>query len=277
MAEYPELKGKRVLVSGSGTGIGRGLALAFAQAGADVAVHYSHSAAGAAQVVAACQALGVRAAAFPADFTSVAAVQDLARAAIGFLGGIDVLVNNAGITMNRAFTEVREVEFDTLYAVNIRALFFLTQAAVRDMLPRGRGCVINISSVHAFEGMPEHSVYAGTKGAIVTFTRQLAVELAPQGVRVNAIAPGAVEVENFRRSDPQFDPAAVGRTIPAGFIGQPADVGAVALFLASDAARYVVGQTWIVDGGTTAWMPFGDGFRQRLRGTFGRGYVPGIV
>ncbi|MEO6907126.1 MAG: SDR family oxidoreductase, partial [Abditibacteriaceae bacterium] len=112
--------------------------------------------------------------------------------------------------------------------------------------------------------------------AIVSYTRQLAIELAPRGVRVNGIAPGSIQVENYQQAIPDFDPAAAGQNIPAGFLGQGRDIAGVAVFLASPQARYIVGQTLIVDGGTTSWMPFGDGFRQPLDFSFGQGYVPGV-
>lgn len=269
------MQGKRVLVTGSGTGIGRGIAVAFVQAGARVAFHYSSNAANAAKAVEEVQEADGEAAAFGADFKSIEQVQGLGEQALDYLGGLDVLVNNAGITMNRPFEQVTPEQFDTLYHVNIRAMFFLTQK-VLPALQDSRGIVINLTSIHAFEGMQEHSVYAGTKGAIVAWTRQLAIELAPRGVRVNAIAPGAVEVENYYQAIPGFDAKEAAEGIPAGFVGQSADVAGVALFLASTAARYIIGQTIVVDGGTTAWMSFGDGFRQPLNASFGKGYVPGL-
>jgi NAD(P)-dependent dehydrogenase (short-subunit alcohol dehydrogenase family) len=270
------MEGKRVLVTGSGTGIGRGVALEFAREGADVAFHYAHSSQGALEGVEQARAMGVRAEAFKADFTRVEEAQGLARKAIDFLGGIDVLVNNAGITLNMPFAEVTVEQFDTLYHVNIRAMFFVTQACLPAMLKEGKGAVINMSSVHAFEAMQEHSVYAGTKGAICSYTRQLAIELAPKGVRINAIAPGAVTVENHYKVMPDYDPKAIGNTIPAGFMGEPWDIARAAIFLASDDARYIVGQILIVDGGTTSWMPFSDDFRKPLDSSFGLGYVPGV-
>ena len=270
------MKGKRVLVTGAGTGIGRGIALAFARQGAAVAVHYSHSAAGAEALVKEIAAGGGKAAAFKADFARVEPVRALAAQAAEFLGGLDVLVNNAGITMNRPIAATTVEQFDQLYAVNVRAPYFLAQAALPHLVAR-RGVIVNLSSVHAYEGYTEHSVYAGTRGAIIAFTRQLAIELAPQGVRVVGIAPGAVRVENQEKLfGPDADWAAAGRGIPAGFVGVPQDIGAVAVFLASEAARYVVGQTLVVDGGTTSWMPFGEQFRQPTTGQFGRGYVPGL-
>ncbi len=277
MATGQRMKGKRVLVTGSGTGIGQGVALDFCREGADVVFHYSHSRDGALAAVEQARREGAaKVTAVAADFCQPDAAARLGREAIDFLGGLDVLVNNASITMNRNFEQVTPEQFDTLYNVNIRAMFFLTQAVVPSMRRQGGGVVINVSSIHAFEGYQEHTVYAGTKGAIVAFTRVLAVELGPLGIRVNGIAPGAVEVENHHKIFPDYDRDAFGRMLPCGFVGQPADIAKVAVFLASDDARYIVGQTLIVDGGTTSWMPFAEGFRQPMGVQFGQGYVPGL-
>ena len=275
MVHCDKMQDKRVLTTGAGTGIGREVALEFAREGAAVALHYAHSADGAESAVAEIEGAGGQAAAFKADFTDVNAVKQLANQAVEFLGGLDVLINNAGITMNLPFEEVTPEQFDTLYNVNIRAQFFLTQAALSQLI-ESQGIVINLSSIHAFEAYPEHSVYAGTKGAIVAYTRELSIELAVKGVRVNAIAPGAVEVENHYKVVPDYDPKANGEMIPCGFEGVPLDIARVAVFLASDDARYIVGQTLLVDGGTTSWMPFNDDFRKRGDVRFGKGYVPGI-
>lgn len=273
------MKNKRVLVTGAGTGIGRAIALAFARQGAALAVHYSHSSAGAEAVVKEIVEGGGKAAAFRADFGEVAPLSRLAGEVVAFLGGLDVLVNNAGITMNRPFEKVTPEQFDTLYAVNVRAPFFLSQALLPE-LEKSRGVIINLSSIHAFEGYTEHSVYAGTRGAIGAFTRQLAIELAPRGVRVNAIAPGAVPVPNHFKSTPGMDVEQsireCGKGIPCGFAGTPDDIANVVVFLASDAARFIVAQTLIVDGGTTSWLPFGEQFKQPMTAQFGQGYVPGL-
>jgi len=267
---------KRVLVTGAGTGIGRGVALEFAREGAAVTLHYSHNADGAQSAVEEIRRAGGKAEAFGADFNDVAQARRLVASAVQFLGGLDVLVNNAGITMNLPFEQVTPEQFDTLYHVNVRAMFFATQTAVSTMIKQGAGVVINLTSVHAFAGMTEHTVYAGTKAAIVAFTRVLALELAPKGVRVNAIAPGWIWVENQRKLMPDLDTKATGQTIPAGFIGEPADIGRLAVFLASDDARYIVGQTLIVDGGQTSIMPLTGDFRQPCDYRFGQGYVPGL-
>ena len=277
MASFQHMKGKRVLVTGSGTGIGKGVALEFCREGADVVFHYSGSREGAMAAVEQARREGAaKVTAIQADFRQTEATAQLAQQAGEFLGGIDILVNNAGITLNLPFEKVTPEQFDTLFAVNIRAMYFLTQAVVRTMLRQGSGVIVNTSSIHAFEAYPEHTVYAATKGAINSFTRVLAIELAPKGIRVNAVVPGAVEVEAHHKIFPNYDATEAGKAIPCGFVGQPFDIAKVVVFLSSDAARYIVGQTLIVDGGTTSWMPFGEGFRQPMGGQFGQGYVPGL-
>ncbi len=270
-----KLSGKKALVTGSGTGIGREIAIELARQGADVVLHYAHSEAGSRTAVAEIQRLGRRSTVIQADFRNLDAVRQLGQQALEFLGGIDCLVNNAGITMNRPFGEVTAEQFDTLYHVNVRSPFFLTQH-LAPALEKSGGSVCNITSIHAYEGMPEHAVYAGTKGAIVAYTRSLAIELAMRGVRVNALAPGSVVVENYHKAMPGYDESSAASCIPAGFVGQPVDIARVVAFLCSDDARYIIGQTLVVDGGTTSWMPFNDGFRQKSSAKFGTGYVPGV-
>jgi NAD(P)-dependent dehydrogenase (short-subunit alcohol dehydrogenase family) len=240
-----------------------------------VALHYAHSDDGALSAVEEIRKAGGCADAFQADFRDLDEARGLASRAVEFLGGLDVLVNNAGVTMNRLFEEVTPEQFDTIYHINVRSPFFVTQG-VLPALVDSRGAIVNITSIHAFEGCPEHSVYAGAKGAIVAQTRELAIELAMKGVRVNAIAPGATHVQSHDKVMPDLDPEAFARSIPCGFWGEPSDIARVVVFLASDDARYIVGQTLIVDGGTTSWMPFNDSFRQRIPYQFGKGYVPGV-
>ncbi|MCU0959842.1 MAG: glucose 1-dehydrogenase [Pirellulaceae bacterium] len=280
MSATGKLVGKRALVTGSGTGIGREIALEFARQGADVVLHYAHSATGAHETVAAIRALGRRAEVFPADFDDLDAVLQLGARAIEYLGGIDCLVNNSGITLNRPFFRVTPAQFDLLYHVNVRAQYFLTQCVAQDMLQHGGGAVCNLTSIHGLQGAPEHSVYAGTKGAIIAQTRTLAVELAHQGIRVNAIAPGWVTVENYYRAIPGFNEAdareSARNAVPVARAGTPLDVARLAVFLCSDDAEFIIGQTIVADGGTTALMSLISDFRHESANRFGTGYVPGV-
>lgn len=270
------LAGKKTLVTGAGTGIGKAVALALAREGAEVALHYCHSEEGAIAAVAEIESEGGHAIKIKADFRLPGAAARLGNAAIEQLGGLDILVNNAGITMNQPVAEVTDEQFDVLYDVNVKAPFFLTQATLPALID-SKGCIVNTTSIHAYEGLREHSVYAGTRGAIVSYTRQLAIELAPRGVRVNGVAPGCVPVERYYRSIPDFDSDAAGRTIPSGRVGLADDIAQVIAFLCGEGARFIVGQTIIVDGGSTSWMPFLlEDFGGKLPYTFGREYVPGM-
>ena len=270
-----KMEGKKVLVTGSGTGLGREIALEFARQGATVVLHYSHSSDGAESAVKEIQSAGGIAKAIKADFSEVDQAIQLTLDAIDFMGGLDVLVNNAGITMTLEFEQVTPKQFDTVYNVNVRAQYFIIQTALPAMAKQGGGAIINLSSVHGIRAYKGHSVYAGTKGAIIAYTRQLAIELAPRGIRINAIAPGAVPVENHFKAAGSDDVSGLGKLIPCGFPGKPLDIAKVAIFLASDDARYIVGQTIVVDGGTTSWMSFSEEFRDTgLR--LGKGYVPGL-
>jgi NAD(P)-dependent dehydrogenase (short-subunit alcohol dehydrogenase family) len=208
------------------------------------------------------------------DFRTIEGVQQTAKAAHEFLGGVDILINNAGITANAPFDEVTPEDFDTMFHVNLRAQFFLTQALLPEMARSGKGIVVNLTSVHAYSGLTEHAVYAATKAAIVAYTRVAALELIQKGIRMNAIAPGWIFVENHATTlGESFDVEAAGRGIPAGFIGTPNDVANLALFLASDASRYIVGQTIICDGGQTSVMPLTGDFRGRRNEKWGSRYL----
>jgi NAD(P)-dependent dehydrogenase (short-subunit alcohol dehydrogenase family) len=275
-----KLAGKRALVTGSGTGIGREIALEFARQGADVVLHYAHSGTGAESAAAEIRSLGCRSTVVQANFDDLDAVAELARQAIDFLGGIDCLVNNSGITFNKPFSEVTPEQFDLLYDVNVRAPYFLTQYAARAMLAQGGGAVCNITSIHGLSGAPEHSVYAGTKGAIIAQTRTLAVELAHRGIRVNAIAPGWVTVENYYNAIPGFNEndarQVAADKVPLGRSGEKREIARLAVFLCSDDAAFIVGQTIVADGGTTSLMSLISDFRNPSSASFGKGYVPGV-
>lgn len=270
-----KMKGKKVLVTGSDTGLGRGIALEFARQGADVVLHYPHSADGAESAVKQIVNAGGKATAIKADLRYVDEAKNLALRAIEFLGGIDVIVNNAGITMTLEFEHVTQEQYDILYNVNVRAPYFIVQTALATMINQKSGAIINLSSVHGLRACKGHSVYAGTKGAIIAFTRELAIELAPKGIRVNALAPGAVPVENHFKAAGTDKLDGLERLIPCGFAGTPLDIANAAIFLASEEARYIIGQTIVVDGGTTSWMSFSEGYLDvGLR--LGKGYVPGL-
>jgi len=280
MSHETKLAGKKALITGAGTGIGREIALEFARQGADVVLHYAHSDAGVRTAVSEITAMGRKATAFQADFQAVSQVQALADQTLGFLGRIHCLVNNAGITFNKSFFKVTPEQFDTVFQVNIRAQFFLTQRVAQHMIEQGGGAVCNLTSIHGVAGARDHSVYAGTKGAIIAYTRTLAVELAHQGVRVNAIAPGWVNVENYFKAIPGFNldaaAEAAHKAVPVGRAGTPLNIAKLAVFLCSDDAAFIVGQTIIADGGTTALMSLMPDFRAESTATFGKGYVPGV-
>jgi NAD(P)-dependent dehydrogenase (short-subunit alcohol dehydrogenase family) len=271
------LKGKGVLVTGSGTGIGREMALEFARNGANVVFHYSQSAEGAVTGAAEARKLGVRADVAQADLSQFADVGKLADHAERFLGRVDALVNNAGITFNKPLAKLTSEHFDKIYAVNVKAGLFLCQRLVPPMIAAGGGAICNLTSVHGLQGVPEHAIYAGTKGAIIAYTRTLAVELAHKGVRVNAIAPGWVQVENHQVANPGStteDAAKAARDmIPVGRYGIPTDVAKLAVFLCSEVSSYIVGQTVVIDGGTTAMMSLVRDFRQESSSRFGERYV----
>ena len=272
-----DMTGKGVLVTGSGTGIGREVALEFARSGANVAFHYGGSREGAESGVSEALSLDVRAQAFQADFSDLAQVLRLADEASRFLTRIDVLVNNSGITINKPFLKVEPAQFEKLFQVNVRAGFFLAQKVVPAMVEAGGGAICNITSIHGVQGAPEHAAYAGTKGAIIAQTRSLAVELAHKGIRVNAIAPGWVTVDNYKKVLPGFNLEAAKKDayerVPAARYGNPIDVAKLAVFLCSEEASFIIGQTVVIDGGTTALMSLMSDFRTESTATFGQNYM----
>ena len=257
--ECGKLQDKLALVTGSNTGIGRETALEFARQGADVVLHYPFNSEGADDAVDEIKAMGRRAIAYQADFNKVEACFDLLERAVEFLGGIDILVNNAGISVSENFLEVTPETFNEIYHVNIRAQFFCAQRAVKYMLAQKRqGVIINTTSSHAQVSLPGFAVYAGTKGAIWSWTKQLAIELAPLGIRVNGVCPGWIKVERYFQDIPDFNPQAIGPRIPYQRMGEPIDIARACVFMASADSDYLVGHIMVVDGGTLAKLALPD-------------------
>jgi 3-oxoacyl-[acyl-carrier protein] reductase len=246
-----DLTGKRALVTGAQQGIGRGIALALAQAGADVAINYLDDAPAAAEVAATARGFGRRAEPIEGDVGRPEAAQALVAAAVAALGGLDVLVNNAGVFPRVAFLDMTEADWDYVMNVNLKGGFFAAQAAVRAMT--AGGAIINLASQAIRGSSPRGVHYAASKGGVVSMTRAMALELAPHGIRVNAIAPGLTDTAQPRYGSTEDELAVMAAAIPAGRMAQPADIAGMAAFLASDMAAFITGQTMHVNGGT--YMP----------------------
>jgi len=246
-----DLSGKRALVTGAGMGIGQGIAVELAKQGATVAVHYAHTEPD--ETVAEIEKLGGKVVMVRSDLSKVSECERTVDEAAETLGGLDILVNNAGVTKALPFLDTDEETYDAVFDLNMKGYFFLARRAVPFMLEAGGGSIVNITSIHGHAGFPRHAAYAATKGAINAFTRELAVELADRGVRVNAVGPGLIEVPRYFDT-PGYTTEFGNSLVPSGRIGHPKDIGPTAAFLASDAADFITGQILYVDGGTTARM-----------------------
>jgi NAD(P)-dependent dehydrogenase (short-subunit alcohol dehydrogenase family) len=247
-----DFAGRVVVVTGAGQGIGRGIALAFAEAGATV-VAAGRDPARLHETCALVAAAGGRAVAETLDVADTRSAPVFASSVEVRHGPIDVLVNNAGTSLREPTGEVTEAAWDATFGVNTRGLFFLTQAVARGMTARGRGAVVNVGSVYQTVGRREMAAYAASKGGVAQLTRVLALEWAAHGVRVNCVAPGYVltplTAPVFER--PGFLDELRRRT-PLGRYAEPREIAAPVLFLASDLASFITGQTLYVDGGWTA-------------------------
>jgi glucose 1-dehydrogenase len=261
----PGLKGKGVLVTGGTSGIGQAIAVKFAEYGANVAINYlrqSDEAADTEQQVHACvkkvQQTGVRDVLVQGDVSQEDDVQKMVGRAGSELGGIDVLVNNAGIQISRNSDELSSSDFDKVLAVNIRGAFLCAREAIRHFLAEGKpGVIINVSSVHQLIPKPGYLGYSVSKGGMQNLTRTLALEYAGRGIRVNGIGPGAtVTPINRAWIDDPVKREMVESHIPMARAGTADEMGAVACFLASDDAGYITGQTIFVDGGLTLFPSF---------------------
>jgi NAD(P)-dependent dehydrogenase (short-subunit alcohol dehydrogenase family) len=259
------LKGRLALVTGAGTGIGHGVALELGRRGVDVVLHFASSGRGAMEAAEQIRAMGCRATAIQGDLSQVSECRRIVDEAVAFLGGLDALVNNAGICSTTSFVDTTEEFYNRTFDINMRGHFFCAQQAVPHLLRRREhweqnhpdapwpgGSIINMSSCQAFGGVPKHSAYASTKGAIAAFTQVIAMELCPLHIRVNAVAPGAVEVPRYAESIPGYT-REVGNTMaPWGRVGLPEDIGHMVAYLMSDAAEWITGQVCRIDGGLTA-------------------------
>ena len=245
------LAGKTAIVTGSASGIGQGIALRFASEGANVVIDDRSQSEAGEKTRARAEALGVKAILVVADVSKIADTETLVEQAWSQLGGCDLLVNNAGVEKHAGFLDVTEAEYDTVLDINLKGVFFLTQAFTRRLRDAGKpGCVINISSVHEDMVFPNFSTYCASKGGVRMLMRDLAVELGSLGIRVNNIAPGAVATPiNKSLLDDGSKLQALLRNIPLGRMGSVEDVAGLAVFLASDEASYVTGSTFVVDGG----------------------------
>lgn len=241
------LSGKVAIVTGASRGIGREIAERLAENGAKVVVNYASSPAKAEEVVGLIKQGGGEARAIQADISQVAEIERLFRETIEAYGGIDILVNNAGIMTTKPIAAMTEEDFDQQFAINVKGTYFAIQQAFRHMNSGGR--IINFSTSVAGQMFPTYSVYAGTKGAVEQFTRQLAKEFGPKGITINAVAPGPVNTELFTVGKSEEQIAGIVKMNAFGRLGEPDDIAGVVLFLASEESKWITGQTLRVNGG----------------------------
>ncbi|MDX2034491.1 MAG: 3-oxoacyl-ACP reductase family protein [Blastocatellia bacterium] len=251
MVNLTELTGKVALVTGAGSGIGRAAAVTLASQGAAVALNYHRNEAGAAAAQQEIIAAGGRAIIVQADVTKAADVRALIGRAVAELGPIDILVNNAGSLIERLrFLELTEERWDEVIDLNLKSAFLCAQAVAAAMMERRTGAIINVTSIAGRNGGALGSIhYSTAKGAMITFTKGLAKELAPFGIRVNAVSPGVIATpfhEQFSTPEAMKNYAAA---IPLGRVGQPVEVAQTIAYLASNAASFLCGETIEVNGG----------------------------
>lgn len=242
------LGNKVALVTGASRGIGRAVALALAKAGAKVVVNYAGNAQAAADTVEAITAFGGEAIAVQADVAQADAVETLIKQALDAYGRIDILVNNAGITRDNLLLRMKEDDWDAVMNTNLKGIFHCTKQVSRIMIKQKSGKIINMTSVVGVMGNAGQSNYAAAKAGVIGFTKSMAKELAARGITVNAIAPGFIATDMTAVLPDQVK-AEMADNIPLARMGQPEEVAAAAVFLASDSADYITGQTLHVDGG----------------------------
>jgi glucose 1-dehydrogenase len=245
------LDSKVALVTGSDSGIGRGIAIEFAKAGASVVINYAHNQKAAQEVLNTIEQSGGKAFVVQADVSQYQQCMNMIQQTVAHFGRLDILVNNAGMEIHSPFVDVTEEMFDKVVSIDLKGAFFCAQAAAREMIKnKTPGRIINISSVHEDLAMPQNVPYCCAKGGLRMLTRTICLELAPYGITVNNIGPGAIDtpIDADVKADPKKMQALLDE-IPLHRMGQPEEVGRLAVYLASDAASYVTGSTYIIDGG----------------------------
>jgi 3-oxoacyl-[acyl-carrier protein] reductase len=243
-----QLEGQVALITGGSRGIGRATALTFAREGADIAFCHLDDCEKAEETAKEVAALGRRVLHRSIDVAWLAAVRAFTVEVAGAFGRIDVLFNNAGSNIRKPFEDYTEAEFDRLMAVHVKGMFFMAQAVYPAMVARGHGCIINVASQRALKGSVNAAPYAAAKAAIIGFTRSLAWEATPKGVRVNVIAPGPVETD-LTATMPEADRAAFKAALPVGRFGRPDEIAATALLLAGPNGGFYVGACLSPNGG----------------------------
>ena len=236
------------IVTGSGRGIGRAIALELAAAGAKVVVNYAGRSDKAEETVQLIREAGGESLAVQADVSQVADVDRLIQTTLDQFGKIDILVNNAGITRDSLLLRMKEADWDAVLATNLKGVFLCTKAVSKGMLKQRTGAIVNISSVVGLSGNVGQANYAAAKAGIIGFSKSIAKEFAPRGIRVNVVAPGYINTD-MTETLPEGVRSEVLRAIPLGRIGNPEDVAKVVRFLVSPEASYITGQTLCVDGG----------------------------
>lgn len=255
MSEARLLSGRTAIVTGAERGIGKGIALELARQGCAVAVNYPAAAAAAEETAAELRACGVEAFAVQADVGAGPDVRRMVADVVARFGRLDILVNNAGVQTWTPFLDVTEEEWDFVIRTNLRGCFLCTQAAARHMKDCGGGAIVNIGSGSNKVPFPSLVAYTASKGGIEMLTKVAAVELGPMRIRVNCVAPGAVEVERTKLELPDYA-GTWGRAAPLRRVGMPADIASAVAFLVSDAASFITGQTIMVDGGLFTQAPW---------------------
>jgi NAD(P)-dependent dehydrogenase (short-subunit alcohol dehydrogenase family) len=273
LSSRPLLAGKRALVTGAGIGIGRGVAFELAREGAEVGIHYFNELEGAEGTKRIIEQRGGKAHLFQADLSTNDGHAQLVNQAAERLGAIDILVNNTGITSNVPFLETPPDFYDRLMRVNLRSLYFVTQSVAKIMKKAGGGTIVNLASLHASFAINEFSVYAMTKAAIVAFTRNVALELAPCNIRMNAVAPGWCFGETHLKALGAESRAEDAAKTPAGHVSNPTTIGRLIVQLCGSDLRYFLGQTLVCDGGLSAVMPTTGPFNEPQTMKWGAHYM----